>query len=383
VTFDEALRELAVEATASADETRRAYLRLLKTRKPEVDPDGFRRLREAYEVARRRLQFLPNRVLRPVPPVVADVEGVAEVPDAIVADVAPTPLVVASPAPEEPKRAVGVAGISKLTRAGDFEGAARGLVEELAQARVSSSPGGALVLVSIDVMLKLHETGNLDLSMELGRSVHHYLRDSGVEARLLENWAATKWAVVRELQQLPPTFPPELRSAIAKAVLATQPGLASGAVYALRRESRAKANTAAATLRNCGPLLAQWYAADLSRDPTTGTRSSGWGRAVLGSVVAMGLFRLLTSFVESSRAPIPKPVPSYPPHVPSADERVEALAVEILRDAERGDCDSAHGLMPKLREVTQRASERGAKRSANVAARMEMSCPVAPGNPEP
>jgi hypothetical protein len=51
LTLDEALRELGVEAGATPDQIRRAYARGLKTRKPEVDPDGFRRLREAYEIA--------------------------------------------------------------------------------------------------------------------------------------------------------------------------------------------------------------------------------------------------------------------------------------------------------------------------------------------
>ncbi|RKG56523.1 hypothetical protein D7X30_23450 [Corallococcus sp. AB011P] len=47
--FQEALRELDVEADPGGDVVRRAYLRKLKTRKPEMDPEGFARLREAYE----------------------------------------------------------------------------------------------------------------------------------------------------------------------------------------------------------------------------------------------------------------------------------------------------------------------------------------------
>lgn len=47
--FDDALRELGVDADPGDDTVRRAYLRQLKTRKPETDPQGFARLREAYE----------------------------------------------------------------------------------------------------------------------------------------------------------------------------------------------------------------------------------------------------------------------------------------------------------------------------------------------
>lgn len=47
--FQEALRELEVDADPGGDAVRRAYLRKLKTRKPETDPEGFARLRQAYE----------------------------------------------------------------------------------------------------------------------------------------------------------------------------------------------------------------------------------------------------------------------------------------------------------------------------------------------
>ncbi|MCP3103210.1 J domain-containing protein [Myxococcus sp. K15C18031901] len=50
MTLEEARSELGVSPDAAPDLVRRSYLRLLKTRKPEVDPAGFARLRAAYEV---------------------------------------------------------------------------------------------------------------------------------------------------------------------------------------------------------------------------------------------------------------------------------------------------------------------------------------------
>ncbi|TQF11950.1 hypothetical protein FJV41_31505 [Myxococcus llanfairpwllgwyngyllgogerychwyrndrobwllllantysiliogogogochensis] len=50
MTLEEARGELGVAAEAEPDLVRRTYLRMLKTRKPEVDPQGFARLREAYEL---------------------------------------------------------------------------------------------------------------------------------------------------------------------------------------------------------------------------------------------------------------------------------------------------------------------------------------------
>jgi hypothetical protein len=59
VTLDEALAELGVDRGATPEEARRAYLRLLKTRKPETDPAGFRRAREAYEMSKEALEARP------------------------------------------------------------------------------------------------------------------------------------------------------------------------------------------------------------------------------------------------------------------------------------------------------------------------------------
>ena len=52
MTLTEAWKELGVDPGADAETVRRAYLRLIKTRKPESDPAGFQRAREAYEIAR-------------------------------------------------------------------------------------------------------------------------------------------------------------------------------------------------------------------------------------------------------------------------------------------------------------------------------------------
>ena len=57
MTLDDAWRELGLEPGADAETVRRAYLRLIKTRKPEQDPAGFQRAREAYEIARAGGEF--------------------------------------------------------------------------------------------------------------------------------------------------------------------------------------------------------------------------------------------------------------------------------------------------------------------------------------
>lgn len=74
MTLDDAFSVLGVEAAATEDEVRRAYLRLVKKHRPESDPTGFQRVREAYDRVRERRLF----DFEAVPPVPATTEtGVA------------------------------------------------------------------------------------------------------------------------------------------------------------------------------------------------------------------------------------------------------------------------------------------------------------------
>jgi len=52
LTLADALRVLGLEPGADPKTVRRAYLKLIKQHKPEQDPAGFQRLRDAYEIAR-------------------------------------------------------------------------------------------------------------------------------------------------------------------------------------------------------------------------------------------------------------------------------------------------------------------------------------------
>jgi hypothetical protein len=71
VTVDEALLLLGVQRTTDPKEFRRAYLTLVKKHKPDQDPEGFRRLREAYELATQAAAwgtFIPTNTGNGEPP---------------------------------------------------------------------------------------------------------------------------------------------------------------------------------------------------------------------------------------------------------------------------------------------------------------------------
>lgn len=70
--MSDAFRFLGLSGNADATQIKRAYVRLLRTHRPDEDPIGFQRLREAYEIcleqARRREQFSAPPRREPPPP---------------------------------------------------------------------------------------------------------------------------------------------------------------------------------------------------------------------------------------------------------------------------------------------------------------------------
>jgi hypothetical protein len=58
---DAAFKELGLGVDTPAEDLRRAYLRVVKVRKPETDPEGFRKAREAFDLLTGWFQFLASR----------------------------------------------------------------------------------------------------------------------------------------------------------------------------------------------------------------------------------------------------------------------------------------------------------------------------------
>src|SRR5687767_7082178 len=78
MTLDDAFTVLGVEAAATEDEVRRAYLRLVKKHRPETDPTGFQRVREAYDRAREPRLFHVE-ALTPAPATTESEEALGQV----------------------------------------------------------------------------------------------------------------------------------------------------------------------------------------------------------------------------------------------------------------------------------------------------------------
>lgn len=246
MTLDEALRELGLERGASPDEVRRAYLRRVKTHKPEADPTGFRRLREAYE-----------RALQPGADLPAPDEWERTDPT------------------ETPDPAESFAGEAVLAE--EAERAEEAAVEEEEEEDAEEEPlfridlGEGLTQDSVrrimEEILRLQASGALVESLRIHHRLREVLTGSGQEMDLLdERPTAAVWSLLCEILDLPLDFPLEIRAAFARAVLAGDLDQALPDLSRFASENPEAARAAASPLQ-CLPLLAEAYRSTYARIP--------------------------------------------------------------------------------------------------------------------
>jgi hypothetical protein len=370
VTLDEALAELGLELGASSDEARRAYLRLLKTRKPEVDPQGFMRLREAYELARSQLPRYealrkgnenaprlpiatpgglvwigtsqppaaeppPNNPAAPAetqetttveasadPPVLLD-EPRPEEPAPTPADDAragthlpwqsPPPAPAPAPAPDEAPEPQ--PSVEKLYANGKVKTAAR-LATRLyreAAARGDDSPALPHTSTTLRVLLALHQRNKLAEGLELQKSFAAWLDVTGLEPRVLTVQLAVLWAVARELGACPASLPLEVRAAIAAAALEGDLGRARSDCASFRHALPLLALAAAGELRTYAPSLAALVAEVLDPSALRPTRASPKPSMWIIVPILIGVLRLVGAVMPSSPSTSDPPAYTYRP----------------------------------------------------------------------
>ncbi len=283
MTLDDALNELGIDHIVGADGARRAYLRLLKKRKPEVDRDGFMRLREAYEIAKPYFEevelcrvvdaAMDAEAARPdggrevvrletpagvvflhrAPPIGPDepsspdepwVEqekpfigednpAVADTVEALEPPIEPSgPADEALPAASEEPVVESVAtvpeaepsepSIDELIAAGKFKKAARLMGSRYREAvqQGTIDVAESSPYQAVLLLLRLHEKNRLDEARMLEKEFAAWLASTGASVRLMAGPVGVMWLMVRELSALSNKFPKELREGIAKAVIA-------------------------------------------------------------------------------------------------------------------------------------------------------------------
>jgi hypothetical protein len=192
VTLDEARAELGLDAAATPDESRRAYLRGIKTRRPETDPEGFRRLREAFE------RVLTVSAAPEAPPGERVRHDAGSDPDVLAIQVH---FDLESSRPEEAVAALGQA----IDRLQDLD---------------SSTARPTVPVWLLRGILSLVAAGRTADVHPLYDRLWHWLSNTG-NVEVLNLWNADdSWSILHELENLDPSFPQELRQAAALAALA-------------------------------------------------------------------------------------------------------------------------------------------------------------------
>lgn len=250
MTFDDALQVLGIDGTASRKAARRAYLKLVKVHKPDRDPEGFQRVRAAFELIDQQIEWRQawdlsaedaagadddSPLADPAPPEAVAPNGAPDdsheidappPPDLLPLDPLPVDaLLFEDPAdhapaltPEEcPQTLMGQAYAA--ARAGDAERAEADAMRAFALAREALGAAPPTAYDALHVCLLLYAQGHPAAARTVGAAFAQWLRDSGVEREVMGTWMAGRLAVVHSLLALPETVHPEPLDIIASGML--------------------------------------------------------------------------------------------------------------------------------------------------------------------
>jgi len=274
VDFAEALRVLGLDdddGELTKERIRRTYLRKLKEHPPERDPDGFVRLREAYELLR---EFAGGE--RPAPRFV-----VVPVP----VRVEPAP----APAPEpEPAR------------------------EPEPEPDLPEAPPPPSLDDCTAAVLRMLQHGELDAAADLAAAWRE------TDDHRQSSHEIVRWALVRELLGVAPILPSLVVRELARGIATGSmngPKQVLASFHAERPFDAEEANgvlarRASSLHRMIGNALARQNVASYAASTRRGGGSNG--RLVwVGALLALGIIRILSSAISSSSSPTHYPPPHH------------------------------------------------------------------------
>jgi hypothetical protein len=220
MTLQEALAELGLGSATSADEAQRAYLRLVKQRRPDHDPAGFKRARAAFELVRDWIASGAGAA-----------PGVAAEGDAAgaIASGGAGPAPARSPETEAAARAFReAAAIEEPSEYGK-------VVAALEEARAHPDVGMPPVLVAVETLLVLYVTGQPAQAAELLGAMTAWLATVPSEAQVFAGGLGPRWALARDLSRLAARLPTPTLAEVARALAL---GDSTRAILALRGFAR-------------------------------------------------------------------------------------------------------------------------------------------------
>ena len=403
VTLGDALAELGIVVGTGTEPARRAYLRLLKTRTPEKDPAGFRRLREAYEIV--RAMGSRTRLLLPTHVVTVGPAGDVALPG----EGAPGEPTLELHAPVEPGAKGGstveehlhnefivLAPIGALREAlarGDHSGGARRMTSIYTDAARNLDAPAPPAQVALDLMLALYAAGLLEEAYALDHAFRAWLEAGGREVRILGGLCAP-WGLLRELRALPPELSPPVRAIIAAAIRSGKVKEARVALHQLSFRNPAAA-VDGHLLRRHGGRFCKALADDLhwagAVPATREVRRSTTRWVVLAPVVAAAFGGILaigsaSSPSDAARIYGPPPVTRHATTVAdSFVDEAERLGASAIAERGRGiygalmtgDCSTARYHAERLDDQTRPPELAGSLRALRRS--LDTVCPPESG----
>lgn len=375
------MRELRLDPAdplPDPDTLRRLYLRGVRKRRPEVDPEGFQRLRQAYELLQQplfpQIVELPGVVGESIAPAAAPQEAPRPAAPASASAPAPaTPPSGAEPGSTEPQAAESGGAEAKVNGAEpaispaaesappatDEQGSAE-LYKMLRKSLVTQALPGTQpppVSLILQEIAHLYRDGMINSAQELAAALRTCLTGRGDEKDLIHKQLATRWLLLSELEATLPYLPVGAVRAIALGITA---GDLDHAVPPLRAVVDAKdglAESTAAVLQQKAPTLAAALIPALfPPNPATPPQS-----ALLIPWQAMfWLVTLLSVFSSSFMPCLLRSGPTIPAPSPTAAPPVLATAQE----QGHGHDSAVAGL---ARNLERRAREHGATKVAQGA----------------
>lgn len=229
MSLDEALALLGVETSATPEEVRRAYLRKIRHRKPEVDPEGFQRLREAYELVR-AVGEIPARfaviLTRPRAESAAETSSGPAVNET---DSSAAPEFAGDDsrtldAESEPSPAARIALAPLLDRALEWaRGGDLAEAEHWAALALAEDGTAPRLFPLLEIVSRLQSAGHLAAAGRLLERIDERMRGDRDFRQQRSSFELALWALVQEIQRLPLDFPAEVRSRIIAALLEGNP----------------------------------------------------------------------------------------------------------------------------------------------------------------
>jgi hypothetical protein len=369
VTLADALVELGVAATATPEEIRRAYLRLLKTRKPETDPDGFRRLREAYEAA-----SSPGRVgvlaaIREARTDAASGGQASRASEPETAREAQDAEQAPAPPPAPPEREDHFAAlfeVQRLVATGSIGTAAERLAEIYDKAAAQRGVVTPDPRVPMELILRLQESQRFTTAKALDGSFRRWLKATDSEVKILGGPLAVRWALVREVCSLPDRVSEKVRTTMARTARDGQLAVALSQLAHFREQSPETARLDAGMLRQGGGPLAMQLAEPLAPSPRPVSARGGAFRAPW-ALISISMFILSAAGSQLSGSH------STPPSVDTATmfearlSRVRAEANALRwQAADAGDTHLAEGARRLGDAVDQENCGEAARRAAEM-----------------